>query len=237
MALSGLALVVFAIGHMAGNLQIFLGPEAINRYAHFLQSTPEILWPVRLGLLGLAILHIVTALALWRENNLARPQEYSHGQPPFGASLASRTMIVSGLIVACFLVYHLLHYTVKLQAINLGAGDFGALTETLRDGTTRPHVYNMVVAGFSQPLVSLFYALGVGLLCFHLSHGIAAMFQSLGCKNGAWGPLIDQAAKVIAVVLCVGYLSVPAGVIAKVIKPDVRPQPPALILKHSTSQP
>jgi succinate dehydrogenase / fumarate reductase cytochrome b subunit len=220
MALSGVVLVLFVIGHMVGNLQIFLGPEAINRYAHFLQSNVELLWPVRLFLLAMVVLHIVSAIRLTLDNRAARPVEYAHGQPPFAASLASRTMLVGGLVVASFIVFHLLHYTIKIDSLSVvktsapaTALKFQDLKEILPTGETRPDVYAMMVAGFSNPWISLCYAIGVGLLCFHLSHGIAAMFQSLGFRNHVYSPLIDKAAKVIALVLVVGYLSIPAAVL------------------------
>jgi succinate dehydrogenase/fumarate reductase cytochrome b subunit (b558 family) len=87
------------------------------------------------------------------------------------------------------------------------------LKEALPTGETRPDVYAMMVAGFSNPWISLFYAIGVSLLCLHLSHGIAAMFQSLGFRNHVYSPLIEKAAKVIALVLVIGYLSIPAAVL------------------------
>jgi succinate dehydrogenase / fumarate reductase cytochrome b subunit len=212
MAISGIALVMFVIGHMVGNLQIFLGPEAINRYAHFLQSNVELLWPVRVIMLSLLCLHIVSALRLWLDNKSARPVEYANGEAPYAAPLTSRMMLVGGVVVACFVVYHILHYTVRVQGINLGAGDFLSLKETLANGETRPDVFAMMIAGFSRPIVSLFYIVGVGALCYHLSHGISAMFQSLGLKNHVYGPLIDKAALVIAIVLFLGYASIPTSV-------------------------
>lgn len=220
MALSGVVLVLFVIGHMVGNLQIFLGPEAINRYAHFLQSNVELLWPVRLFLLAMVALHVLSAIRLTLDNQAARPVDYAHGQPPVAASLASRTMLVGGLVVACFIVFHLLHYTVKIDSLSVvktGAPaatlKFQDLKEVLPSGESRPDVYAMMVAGFSNPWISLCYAIGVSLLCLHLSHGIAAMFQSLGFRNHVYSPLIEQAAKVIAGALVIGYLSIPAAVL------------------------
>src|SRR6266536_4264388 len=99
MALSGAALFFFVIGHLLGNLQIFLGSEQINAYGHFLQSTPEILWPARVGLLAMVVLHIWSALKLSAENKAARPIPYANWHPT-SASYASRTMLMSGLIIA-----------------------------------------------------------------------------------------------------------------------------------------
>lgn len=209
MAVTGACLFLFALGHMIGNLQIFLPPEAINRYAHFLQSNLELLWPVRLVLLAFVILHVWSAVRLTAENRAARPVPYHSGHTPFAASFASRTMLVSGLIVGSFIIYHLLHYTLKIEAVNGAAVTFASL----QTPEGHPDVYAMVVAGFSVWYVALFYIIGVGLLCLHLSHGVSAMFQSLGLKNHVYGPFLDKAAAVVAVVLFLGYASIPASVL------------------------
>ncbi len=209
MAASGCVLFLFVVGHMVGNLQFFLQPEAINRYAHFLQSLGELLWAERLFMLGLIVLHIWSAASLTVENRAARPEPYGGGHAPFAASLASRTMLVSGLILGSFLVYHLLHYTVKIEGINGSSIRIGQLMDP---ATAHPDCYAMMVAGFSVPWVSLFYLVGVGLLCFHLSHGIQAMFQSLGLRSAAYAELVAKASKVIALVLFLGYASIPTSV-------------------------
>jgi len=205
MAVTGAGLFLFVAGHMIGNLQVFLPPEAINRYAHFLQSNLELLWPVRLVMLAMLGLHAWSAITLSLENRAARPVGYYGNPAPLAASFASRTMLVGGLVVAVFLVYHLLHYTVVVEGIN------GARV-SLRELRAAHDVYAMMIAGFSVWYVSLFYVVGVGLLCLHLSHGLAAMFQSLGWKNHVYGPLIDKAAKVIALALFLGYVSIPVAV-------------------------
>lgn len=212
MAITGLAMVFFVTGHMIGNLQLFLGPEALNRYAHFLQSNVELLWPVRLGLLAMIGLHIWSALALSVENKAARPVEYGHGQAPFGASLASRTMLLGGVVIGLFVVFHILHYTVCAQAANFIGVDF----KTLTDDKGHHDVFAMMVYGFSPKAwyVSLFYIVAVGFLALHLSHGISAMFQSLGLRNHTWWSAISQGAKIWAVVLFLGYAAVPGAVLA-----------------------
>src|SRR5580765_4604792 len=98
MAVTGLVMFLFVVGHLAGNLQIFLGPEAINRYGHFLQSNPELIWPARLFLLLMIALHIWSAIRLSAENKAARPIGYGECKP-VGSSYASRTMLMSGIII------------------------------------------------------------------------------------------------------------------------------------------
>jgi succinate dehydrogenase / fumarate reductase cytochrome b subunit len=213
MAVTGLGLVLFVFGHMVGNLQVFLGPEAINRYAELLHFSPELLWVVRLSLLTLVVLHIWAAVQVSRENRVARPVGYDGSPAPVEASYASRTMLMSGLIVAAFVIYHLLHFTAQVDAINFTGKSFADLHELSEAGVERHDVFRMVILGFSQPLVSLFYVVGVGLLCLHLSHGIRAMFQSLGLMTHRCGPMIKKIAPVLAWVLFLGYVSIPLAVL------------------------
>jgi succinate dehydrogenase cytochrome b subunit len=214
MAVSGFVLFLFVIGHLAGNLQIFLGREAINRYGDFLQSNPELIWPARLGLLLMVGLHIWSATKLSLENNAARPVGYSVYRP-VGSSYASRTMLVGGSIVFVFIVYHLLHYTVMVQYLNFTGQNFAAFMEPLPGHIppARHDIFKMMVVGFSNPLVSGFYAFGLALLCLHLSHGASSMFQSLGWKNDAYRPFLDKAAQVVAVLIFVGYTSIPVAIL------------------------
>src|ERR1051325_3006929 len=208
MAVTGCALFIFVLGHLIGNLQIFMGPDVINHYGHFLQTNWEIKWPARIGLLVMVGLHITSAVRLTAENRAARDQRYAEYKP-VGSSYASRTMLMSGLIIATFVIYHLLHYTFVVQAINGTGVNFGEL----HDAQGRHDIYRMMILGFRQPIVSLFYIVGIALLCLHLSHGVSAMFQSLGLKNRNWKPLIDGFAKFIAIVLLVGYCSIPIAVL------------------------
>jgi succinate dehydrogenase / fumarate reductase, cytochrome b subunit len=214
MAVTGCCLFLFVAGHMVGNLQIFGGQEMINRYGQFLQSNVELLWPVRLTLLAFVALHFWSAVTLSLENKAARPVTYAVYEP-VGSSYASRSMLMSGLIVFTFVVYHLLHYTVQVKYLNLTGQDFHAFQETLKGQVPaeRHDIFKMMVVGFNNPLVSGFYVLGVGLLCLHLSHGASSMFQSLGWKNEAYRPVLDTAARLVAFVIFLGYISIPVAIL------------------------
>jgi len=212
MALTGCALFGFVIAHLVGNLQIFLGSENLNRYGYFLQTTPELIWPARIGLIVLVVLHIVAAVQLSAENKRARSIPYAQYEV-VAASYASRTMLMSGLIIAAFVIYHLLHFTVQIPGINFTGQDF----RILEDAKQRHDIYQMMVVGFKQPLVSGFYILGMALLCLHLSHGASSMFQSLGWKNKYYGKFIDKAAMVVAILIFLGYCSIPLAVLSGVI--------------------
>lgn len=208
MAVTGFILLLFVIGHLAGNLQIFLGPEAINRYGHFLQSNPELIWPARVVLLVLVLLHMWSATKLSLENKAARPENYAQYQP-IGSTYASRTMLVSGLVVLVFVVYHLLHFTVQTQYINLTGRNFVDFT----DPQQRHDIFKMMVVGFNNGWVSGFYILGMALLCLHLSHGASSMFQSTGWKTDAWRPALDKLAQAAALLIFLGYISIPIAIL------------------------
>lgn len=208
MAITGFALFVFVIVHMAGNLQVYLGREPLNAYAEFLKSKPALLWGARLGLLVVVALHILVAFQLWSRNRAARPVKYSVGKPPI-STLANRTLIVSGAIILAFVIYHLLHFTVGVtdpQAFNL------------KDPLGRHDVYGMVVAGFSNPFVSAFYIIAMAFLCLHLSHGVSSMFQSLGIRNNVYDKSFDRFAKVAAALIFIGNTSIPVAVLAGWVK-------------------
>ncbi len=218
MALTGAALLLFVVGHLAGNLQVFFGPEVLNAYGHFLQSNVEIIWPARLGLLLTVALHIWSAVRLTAENRAARPVPYAGNPAPAAATYASRTMFMSGLIIASFIVYHLLHFTLKTPQINFTGQDFHKLSYTLANGTECHDVYAMMVAGFRQPLVSSFYLLAMFLLCVHLSHGLQAAFHSLGLKNRAWAPALTAFGYVVAGAIFLGYASIPLAVMTGIVR-------------------
>ncbi len=199
MAVSGLALVGFVFMHMLGNLQVYLGPEAINAYGHFLQSTPEILWPARLGLLGLVALHIVSAFRLAIANAAARPVGYGAGTT-IQATLASRTMRQSGAVLLAFIVYHLLHFT-----LGVAHPEYSHWV----DEKGRHDIYSMVVLSFRNPWISLSYIAAMLLLGMHLSHGVQSLFQSLGWTNGKFRPTLRNLSRGLAALVVLGNCSMP----------------------------
>lgn len=215
MAISGLLLFVFVVIHMLGNLQVFMGPEHINAYGHFLKSKPGLLWAARLGLLFIVIVHVTTAIQVSRENRAARPVPYANYNPTV-ASYASRTMLMSGLIVMAFIIYHLLHFTVAVPGVNLlpPSADFpNANFLELEDSMKQHDIYRMMLLGFSNVWVSGFYILGMFLLCMHLRHGLSSMFQSMGWKHAVYARTIDRFALIAASVIFIGNSSMPLAVL------------------------
>jgi len=217
MALSGGVLFLFVIGHLVGNLQVFGAPELINAYAHFLKSKPALLWGARLGLLCCAGLHIAAAVTLSMESKAARPEGYAGGSA-YGATRASRTMLVTGSVILAFLVYHLAHFTALLPEVN-GVGDFRRLTAILH-GQPVADVYGMMILGFQVWWVVLFYLVAQGLLFMHLGHGVAAMFHSLGLRDPVWWPRIGRVARAASVVIFAGYAAIPLAIYLRIVGAD-----------------
>jgi succinate dehydrogenase / fumarate reductase cytochrome b subunit len=208
MAISGVLLFLFVIAHMLGNLQVFLGPESLNAYGAFLKSKPGLLWSVRLILLVIVVFHIVTGIQLALQNRRARPVRYANSKPPY-ANLASRTVLISGLVIFTFVAYHLMQFT-------LGVTNPEYLH--LEDSMGRHDVYRMTVEGFSNPEVTLFYVIAMGLLCLHLSHGVSSAFQSLGLKDKRTESLICRVSQVAAIIIFAGNSSMPLAVLFGFVK-------------------
>ncbi len=215
MALSGAALFGFIVAHLAGNLQIFIGQEAINRYAVFLRNLGEGLWIARIGLIVMVGIHIWTSVVLTLENRAARPVAYE-SKNYMKASLASRTMAWTGSAVLLFIIYHLLHFTFLRVHPQYGQ---------LLDAKGRHDVYSMMVLSFQQPLISVIYLVSVFCVCFHLSHGISSMFQSLGINNQRVRSVLSSWGTRVSWLVFIGYASIPLSVLAGIVKlpPGVRP--------------
>lgn len=207
-ALTGLVLIAYVLGHLAGNLQIYLPPLWINRYATFLHSLGPILWIIRFFLIGCFVLHIVTTIFLAAQNRAARPQKY---ETPvrIQATTASRTMILTGLIVLSFVIYHLLHFTVR----NTDARFHVRSTEHPQGMLADEYdVHTMVILGFQDKLSASFYLLGVFLLCLHLSHGFSSVLQTLGLNSPKLTAGLMTGGKLLAWVIFAGYASIPLSV-------------------------
>jgi succinate dehydrogenase / fumarate reductase cytochrome b subunit len=207
MAVTGVILVGFVIGHMLGNLKIFMGPEAINHYARFLREVGEplvpyefLLWVARIILLVCVGLHIMAAVGLTRVNWAARPQGYDTKRS-LAATYASLTMRATGVLLVVFIIYHLLHMTAGV--VGFQPGQFHHLS-----------VYKNALAGFSVWYVTLFYVLAMAALCLHLDHGIWSMLQTLGLNNARATPALRAVSRVLAIILFAGFCAVPIAVFA-----------------------
>lgn len=203
MAVTGAIMFAFVIGHMAGNLQIFEGPAKLNAYGHFLHSIGELLWPVRIVLLVSVALHVTATVQLALRKKAARPVGYSRKEA-IASSYASRTMYWSGPIVLAFIIFHLLQFT---------AGYIHPESQFIEGD-----VYHNVVAGFQVWWVSVWYIFSVSLLGLHLRHGFWSMFQSLGLHHPKHTPVLKSLAALIAIVIVLGYISIPISVLLGFVK-------------------
>lgn len=203
-AVTGIISFGYIIGHMLGNLQLFAGQDQINTYAEMLHSLGPMLWVIRIVLLAAFILHIWLGIQLKLENMAARPVAYAKKENQ-KAKLSGRTMWLTGLMVLAFFVYHILHFTARTT---------DARFATLVDAEGRYDVYSMVILGFQNTLLSGFYIVAVGLLCYHLSHGLYSMFQSMGWNNGDSNPKLERGAVLLSILIFLGYCSIPVAVMA-----------------------
>jgi len=209
-AVTGVILILFVIGHLLGNLQIYLGPEWINAYSQHLRDLGPLLWLIRLFLLTAVLLHIYFTIQLAIENRRARPEEY-RDRNYVKASWASRHMVVSGLVVLAFIIFHLLHFTAR---------KFNLQFPLLKlDPLNRYDVYSMMVYWFQNVYVSAFYIVGLFLLTLHLTHGSSSFFQSLGLNNQRLTPKLALGGRIFAWLLFVGYVSIPIAILLGFIKP------------------
>jgi succinate dehydrogenase / fumarate reductase cytochrome b subunit len=209
-AVTGVVLIAFVIGHLLGNLQIFLGPDWVNSYAEHLRELGPLLWVIRGFLLVNVLLHIFYTISLTLENRRARPERYKKKEH-VKATFASRTMALSGLIVLAFILYHLAHFTVRVTDPR-----FLLLKN---DPLNRYDVYSMMVYGFQNYFVSGFYVIGLFLLTLHLSHGSSSFFQSLGLNDKKLAAKLATAGRVFAWLLFIGYTSIPVAVLLHLVKP------------------
>jgi succinate dehydrogenase / fumarate reductase cytochrome b subunit len=207
MAISGLLLAGFVFAHMVGNLQIFIGPDALNSYAVKLKSLGPLLWLMRIGLIVVVLLHIFSALRLVAMNRAARPVSYKMVKRE-RSTYASRAMPMTGLILLAFIVFHLLHTTFGVAF----PAEFN-----LTDAEGRHDVYGMMVLGFKHVPVAVSYLVAMALLCMHLSHGVTSFFQSLGIDQEKYRTLIKISGPAFGWLIFVGNCSMPLAVMLEIV--------------------
>lgn len=201
MAITGIILIGFVLGHMIGNLQLYGGPEKLNAYAKLLRISMPLLWTVRAVLLACVGLHILTAYQLWSANSAARPSPYKV-RADRKTTYAARTMIWSGPILLLFIFYH-------IATLTLGYGP----------GTFDEHnVYANVVGGFQLWYVSLFYIAAMLSLGYHMNHGIWSLFQSMGWNHTKYNVARRRFATAITLIVVIGNISLPISVLTGIVQ-------------------
>ncbi len=210
MAITGVILFGYVVGHLAGNLQIYSSnPEQINIYAAFLHnpSNAAFLWTARAVLLLAVLMHITASVQLWLQNRSARPIRY-HKKADAAGAYAARTMVWSGPIIGLFVIFHVLHLTT------------GAVVPLAAEAAANaPNVRANVIEGFrNYPLISAFYIVAMALLCLHLYHGVWSMFQSVGINHPRYTPILQRIAAIAAVLIAIGNISIPVAAMAGWLK-------------------
>ena len=203
-AVTGLAMVGFVLAHLSGNLLVFGGPQAVNTYAEGLRKLGALLWVARIGLVAMALLHIVFAIKLNLANRAARPQAYAV-KVYRSASFASRSMLLTGLLLLAYILFHLAHFTFRVTS-----PEVAALGES--------DVYQMIVLSFQQPLMAGLYIAAMILLGLHLSHGISSLVQTLGFNHPKYRRLVSAVGPTLGVLLTLGFSSIPAAVLLGLLK-------------------
>lgn len=206
MCITGLVLLGFVIGHLAGNLLVFLGRDAFNEYAEFLHQKPALIWTTRIVLLICLVVHVATAIRLRAINKAARPERYAK-RATVQASVASRAMMGTGSLILIYVVYHLLHFTVAVT--DSAAAEFKLAGDT----------FGMLVAGFSHVPVVLVYVIANAMLAWHLSHGISSAFQTLGVFDARYTPIFRTGGLILAAAIGAGFIAIPLSVLLGILQP------------------
>jgi succinate dehydrogenase / fumarate reductase cytochrome b subunit len=203
MGVTGIIGIGFVIIHSLGNLLVFRGPEAINSYSHFLKSTGELLWGLRIVLVVAVIFHVIAAVQLTRQSLAARPIGYKKHESQV-ATIASRTMRWGGALLLVFIVVHILHFTTgTIQP----AGVF-----------SREDVYANIVTSFRIWWVALFYVVAMLALGLHLFHGAWSSVRSIGASPPSPQPLNHKISVVIAVLVWAAFTAIPVAVVLGIVR-------------------
>jgi succinate dehydrogenase / fumarate reductase cytochrome b subunit len=207
MAVTGTFLLLFLLAHALGNATLWVG--AINAYAEHLHALPTLVWAFRLVLLVLVALHVWLGVALTLENRGAKGGGYAITAYR-RATLASRSMIWSGLAIAGFIAYHLLHLTVQVLHPEAAAA-------THADALGRPDVHGMLVTGFRDVLTAVVYAAGTIALGLHLFHGVPSTVQTFGLNGPRSFPWLERFGMTLALLLAAAFVAIPAAVLAGLV--------------------
>jgi succinate dehydrogenase / fumarate reductase cytochrome b subunit len=202
MAVTGLLMVLFVVGHLLGNLTIFAGPDGLNAYAAKLHELAPLVWGTRLVMAASVVLHLYLAIQITLENSAAKPDKYAVSTS-LRATFASKTMIWTGVILGAFVVYHLLQFTFRVTPdVVVGF-----------DSLDRFDVFTMVVTSLERFAIAALYVVAMVSLFLHLSHGIQSAFQTLGLSNAMLLPRYGVAGKVVSGIFLVGFGAIPVFIL------------------------
>jgi len=207
-AISGQTMVLFVVAHLLGNTSIFI-PGGINSYAEHLHAFPPLVWGVRFVMVAMVLIHIIFGIQATLENRRANPTSYAVNKK-LKTTFAGQNMIWTGILLLFFIIYHLLHFTIRVMpdvATRLASLSAGAQFD----------VYSMVVGSFRNGAIGAVYVASMIVLFLHLLHGIQAFFQTMGWNNDRTLPVISRVGRVLAIIFLVGYSSIPVFILARIL--------------------
>ena len=210
MAVSGFSMIAFVLVHLLGNASIYYGPDGINAYAKALHSFPPLIWAFRVTMLILFSLHVFYGIQLSVENSAAKPEAYAI-KKSLSSTFASRNMIWTGVVIAAFLFFHLLHFT--FQVIY---PEISAINHT--DAVGRPDVFTMAVSSFQKPAIASIYLIAIAAVGFHVSHGIQSLFQTCGLNSDSTLPVMQKGSLAVAALFFAAYISIPLAVLVGLLE-------------------
>jgi succinate dehydrogenase / fumarate reductase cytochrome b subunit len=194
MAISGIVFLLFLCAHLIGNLTIYGGGDAFNAYAERLHSMGALLAVFNLGLIIFAVIHISTGLVLFVQNLKARPARYHMDRPAGGRTWSSKTMPYTGILILCFVIFHLANFTF----VN-------------KSGTT---IYEIVSSAFASPLYVAIYIVAVIVVALHVRHGLWSAFQTIGANHPKYMPAVMTASVVFGLIVGMGFGVLPIYILA-----------------------
>ena len=206
MSISGIALVLFVIVHLLGNLTLYIpdGGESFNRYAAGFEALGPMLYVMELGLLAVILLHAFWGISTWLRNRRARPERYAKSIATKGGgsnlNIASRNMAITGSFLFFFLIIHVWHFRVRKETVG---------EKTTVNGQEATDLYALVVGSFENPAWVFFYTVSMVVLAFHLRHGFWSALQSLGAMKPRWSKQIYAFGLIFAILLALGFLGMP----------------------------
>jgi len=239
MAVTGIIIVLFLLGHALGNMQVFIGKETFNAYAHFLQGLGDVLWIIRIVLILVLILHIISSIRLkylnWESKGRYQLRKYVK------ATYTGRTMIWTGIMIFAFILYHILHftsgviqpenfsknnpeyYTNEVSVFEKNSDENEGLKTLNYEGKElqqeddlvlfqRPDAYSMVVKDFQNPLIAIIYIIAMILLGFHLNHAIQSAFQTLGLNHPKYNGFFRACGPVVSTIIALCFISIPISI-------------------------
>jgi succinate dehydrogenase / fumarate reductase cytochrome b subunit len=207
MAITGVVMFGYLVGHVTGNWLIFAGREKINNYSAFLHHATMLLWGTRIVLLASVVVHLWATARFLALRNEARPVGYAV-KVPHGSTWAGRTMFWSGPVILLFIIYHILHLTT------------GSVHPSfhVNPETHQVDVYQNLVDGFQKPLASGIYIVGMLAIGLHLSHGLWSMLQTVGVNRPNWECTLKTFSVVVGIGICAGFVAVPLAVLVGFVK-------------------